>query len=261
MSVLNKIVEKKRDRLAYSQSRTPLKELKSVIRNIEHPREFKKAIKRDSGNVKFIAEIKKASPSKGIIRENFDHEEITSIYENKKIDAISVITEEDFFQGNLAFISDIKKITTRPVLRKDFIIDEYQIYEARANQADAVLLIASLLERNQAEEYIHLLQELGLSALFEIHDFNELEMVLNVKAPIIGINNRNLKTLMIDFNISFELKEEIPDDRIVVSESGIKTRDNVLSLERAGMDAVLIGTVLMEAQDISKKIDDLRGKK
>lgn len=259
MSVLKKIIEKKRDRLTYAKSRTPLKELKSITKNIDRPRDFKKAIKRNSGDIRLIAEIKKASPSKGLIRTKSDHYKIASIYEKKKVDAVSVITEEDFFQGKLDFLSDVKKTTTRPVLRKDFIIDEYQIYETRANMADAVLLIAAILEPAQAEEYIHISEELGMSGLFEVHDFDELEMVLNLKAPIIGINNRNLKTLLIDLNTTLELGKEIPEDRIIVSESGIKTRDDVLRLENVGVDAMLIGTSLMESPDISKKIDELRG--
>lgn len=260
MSVLKRIIEKKRERLSYARSRILLTELKSIIRDIDRPRDFIKAIKRDSGDIKLIAEIKKASPSIGIIRDNFDHIEIASFYENSKVDAISVITEEDFFQGRLGFLSDVKKTTTMPVLRKDFIIDEYQIYEARANMADAVLLIASILESKQADEYLHLSEELGMSALFEIHDFKELEMGLDVKASIIGINNRNLRTLLIDCNTTLELKKEIPEDRIVVSESGIKTRDDVLRLETAGVDAMLIGRSFMESRDISKKIDELRGR-
>ncbi|MEW6108660.1 MAG: indole-3-glycerol phosphate synthase TrpC [Nitrospirota bacterium] len=258
MTILEKIVAKKKERLSSSKYRTSLSELKSLIRDVESPRDFKKALKRDSGNLKLIAEIKKASPSKGIIRNNFNHIEIASIYEHKNVDAISVITEEDFFQGKLDFLRDVKKITSRPVLRKDFIFDEYQIYEAKANMADAILLIAAILVPNQANEYLHLSQELGISVLFEIHNFEELGIALDVKAPIIGINNRNLKTLHIDLNTSIECKRQIHGDRIVVSESGIKTKNDVLMLANAGLDAMLIGTSFMESQDIGKKIDELR---
>ena len=159
----------------------------------------------------------------------------------------------------MEFLEDVKKIVSCPVLRKDFIFDEYQIYEARAKTADAVLLIAAILGLKQAEEYLHLARELGLSVLFEVHDFAELETALRIHAPVIGINNRNLKTLVIDLNTTFELKKEIPEDRTVVSESGIRTRDDVLRLEVMGIDAMLIGTSLMESQDIAGKIDDLRG--
>lgn len=259
MSVLRKIIEKKKERVSYAKTVTPLASLKSVIRNMPTPANFADAIKRARTPIRLIAEVKKASPSKGLIRADFNHTAIASVYETKNIDAISVLTEEDFFQGKLEFLEDVKKIVSCPVLRKDFIFDEYQILESRAKSADAILLIAAILGLKQAEEYLHLAQELGLSVLFEVHDFSELETALKVHAPVIGINNRNLKTLAIDINTSFELKKEIPGDRIVVSESGIKTRDDVLRLEEAGIDAMLIGTSFMESQDIAEKIDALRG--
>lgn len=261
MTILEKIVAKKKETLSSSKHRTPLSELKSLIRDVESPRDFQKAIKRDSEAIRLIAEIKKASPSKGLIRSNFNHLEIAAIYENEKVDAISVLTEEDFFQGKLDFLPDVKDTTTRPVLRKDFIFDIYQIYEARAYKADAILLIAAILETNQAQEYISLSRELGMSVLFEVHDMDEMDVALRIKAPVIGINNRNLKTLKIDLNTSLELKREIPKDRIVVAESGIRTSENVLRLQEAGLDAMLIGTSFMESQNISAKIDELRGKK
>ena len=230
MSILRKIVEQKKKRVAYAKSATPLSELKDTIKHVSWPLNFSEAIRRDNSPIRLIAEIKKASPSKGLIRADFNHTAIASVYEAKKIDAISVLTEEDFFQGKLEFLEDVKKIVSCPLLRKDFIFDEYQIYEARAKTADAILLIAAILELKQAEEYLHLAQELGLSVLFEVHDFAELETALRVNAPVIGINNRNLKTLAIDLKTTFELKKEIPADRAVVSESGIKTRDDVLRL-------------------------------
>lgn len=259
MSVLDKIVERKRERLGDAKARIPLSELKSKISCIEKPRDFISAIKRDSGRIRLIAEIKKASPSKGVIREDFDPVKIARIYEGKSVDAISVLTEEDFFSGDLKYIPSVKGATTRPVLRKDFIFDEYQLFEARANSADAVLLIAALLHTVQAGEYIHLCKELGLAALFEIHDHEELEKALRVDAGIIGINNRSLKTMTIDLNTTFLLKKDVPSGKIVVSESGINTRDDALRLENGGVDAMLIGTSIMESGDIGKKIDELRG--
>jgi len=259
MSVLGKIVEKKKEQLAYAKSATPLASLKSLARNIPEPRNFAEAIRRTRTPIKLIAEVKKASPSKGLIRADFNHIAIASVYEEKKVDAVSVLTEEDFFQGKLEFLEEVKQLVSCPVLRKDFIFDEYQIYEARANRADAILLIGAILGLKQAEEYLGAARELGLSVLFEVHDFAELETALRIYAPVIGINNRNLKTLEIDLNTTFELKKEIPKDRIVVSESGIRTRDDVLRLEESGIDAMLIGTSFMESQDIAKKIDNLRG--
>ncbi len=219
MSILDTIVTRKKERVASAKMRTPLGELKSVIRDRETPRDFQRAIKRDAGGLRIIAEIKKASPSKGLIRADFNHTTIASIYEAKEVDAVSVLTEEDFFQGSLKILEDVKKIVSCPVLRKDFIFDEYMIYEARAIGADAILLIASILDMKQAEEYLSLASEIGLSVLFEVHDFDQLERALRINAPVIGINNRNLKTLSIDLGTSIRLKTEIPADRVVVSES------------------------------------------
>ncbi len=256
---MDEIVAKKKESLKDTKSRVSLKDLKSKIADIEKTRDFIVAIKRKPDEkIKLIAEIKKASPSKGIIREKFDPIKIASAYE-KKASAISILTEEDFFHGNLEFIPKVKQATTIPLLRKDFIFDEYQIYESRANKADAILLIGAILDKNQAGEYLHLAKELGLSVLFEVHDMKELEMALNVNADIIGINNRNLKTMKIDLNNTFEIKKEIPSEKIIVSESGIKTRDDILRLESAGIDAVLIGTSFMEAEDVGKKIEELFG--
>ena len=259
MSILDAITEKKRERLARVKGKVPLRKLKSKIPDTGKPRDFRGAIRRGKGRVRLIAEIKKASPSKGAIRRDFDPLEIARIYEEKRVDAISVLTEKDFFSGELDFIPAVKGAVTRPVLRKDFIFDEYQVYESRVYGADAILLIASLLDRTRAEEYLHLCSELGLSVLFEVHGPDELEKALRLNADIIGINNRDLKTLTVDLNTTFLLKREIPSDRVVVSESGIKTRNDVVRLEEAGVDAVLIGTSLMESEDIGKKIDELMG--
>ena len=259
MSILETIVATKKERVASAKMQVPLGDLKSAIRDKEASRDFRKAIKRDEDGLKIIAEIKKASPSKGLIRADFNHTAIASTYQAKKVNAVSVLTEEDFFQGNLKILEDVRKIVSCPVLRKDFIFDQYQIYEARAKKSDAVLLIAAILGLKQAEEFLHLARELGISVLFEVHDFNELETALRVNAPIIGINNRNLKTLEIDLNTSLDLKKEIPADRIVVSESGIRKREDVEKIEAAGIDAILVGTCLMESPDIGRKIDELRG--
>ncbi len=259
MSILNKIVDRKKERLSQAKSRVSVASLRAVIRDVPPSLAFEQALKRQEGQIRLIAEVKKASPSKGLIRQDFDHKAIAAVYKEKKVNAISVLTEEDFFQGRLEFLADIKTISLLPVLRKDFMFDEYQIYEARANQADAILLIAAILDEKQAEEYLHISKELGLAVLFEVHDHQELEMALRINAPVVGINNRNLKTLQINMDTTLELKKEIPADRIIVSESGIKTRDDVLRLEEAGVDAMLIGTSLMEAADIGRKIEELRG--
>jgi indole-3-glycerol phosphate synthase len=258
MGILQDILAKKKERVKDSKILASLKELKTKISDNKKPRDFRSAIRRPRGaGIKLIAEIKRASPSKGIIRSNFDHMAIARIYEGKTVHAVSVLTEEDFFLGNLQFIPEVKQVLTKPILRKDFIFDEYQIFEARAYEADAILLIAAILENNQAAEYLHVAKEQGLSVLFEVHNFRELEMALSVNADIIGINNRNLETMKVDIQTTFDLKREIPSDRIVVSESGIKTSEDVKSLGAAGVDAMLIGTSFMEAKDIGKKIEEL----
>ncbi|NWF52895.1 MAG: indole-3-glycerol phosphate synthase TrpC [Nitrospirae bacterium] len=260
MSLINKIIDKKKERLNDLKTKVTLKEIKSMAFDVESPRNFTSAIKRDSGPLRLIAEIKKASPIKGVLIKEFEPIKIASIYLRKNVDAISVISEEDFFQGKIEYLLDVKKVTNIPILRKDFIFDEYQIYESRANGADAILLIASILEEKQSIEYLYLVKELGLSAIFEVHNFIELEMALHANAYIIGINNRDLKTLNVNLNTTFELKKEIPEDKIVVSESGIKTREDVKRLEDSGVDSILVGTVFMEAEDIGKKIDEIMGR-
>ena len=259
MSILQKIIEKKKRRLHSLKARVSFSEIKSMSSDIEKLRDFKAAVKRVDGRIRLIAEIKKASPSQGIIRKDFDPFIIASVYDKKNVDAISVITEEDYFQGTIEYVEKINMTTTKPVLRKDFIFDEYQIYESKAYRADAILLVASILDRNQAADYLHLANELGLSVLFEVHDFKELETALMIDADIIGINNRNLKTLSVDLNTTLKLKREIPPHKIIVSESGIRKRGDVLKLEDAGIDAILVGTVFMEAGDIEGKIDELLG--
>lgn len=256
--MLEEILRKKRERLAYAKSSVPLKELKGRIDNINAPRDFRGAIKRDTGGIRLIAELKKASPSKGLIREDFDPREIAAIYD-RTADAISVLTEEDFFQGNLAYINEVKGVSNRPVLRKDFIIAEYQVYESRAAGADAILLIESVLDRAQAEEFLQMARELGMSVLFEVHDMDGLELALRADADIIGINNRDLRSLKIDPDTTFKLKKEVPEGKTVVSESGIGTRADVKRLEDAGVDAALIGTAIMQAGDIEGKISELKG--
>ena len=256
MDILAKIVGDKRRQLEYSKSILPLHEIKTFLSDHECTRDFKSAIARGQ-NIRLIAELKKASPSRGLIRADFDLNMIASIYEEKPVSAISVLTEENYFQGSLQYIKIVKSIVTKPVLRKDFIFDEYQIYETKANCADAILLIAAILGKNQAEEYLHLCRELGLHVLFEVHDEDDLEKALMINADIIGINNRNLKTMKIDLATTLRLKKDIPRGKIVVSESGINDTADVIKLDAAGIDAMLIGTSLMQARDIGKKIDEL----
>jgi indole-3-glycerol phosphate synthase len=231
--------------------------LKDRIKDCEASRDFRSAIHRRGDTIKLIAEIKKASPSKGLIRTDFDPLKIAEIYESGSVNAISVLTEKDFFQGDLTYIRQVKAVSTKPVLRKDFIFDEYQIYESRANGADAILLIAAILDLIKAAEFYHLASELGLAVLFEVHDEDDLAIAMHVDTDIIGINNRNLKTLTINLETTLRLKALIPAGKIIVSESGIRTRKDVVSLQDNGIDAMLIGTSFMESPDIGSKIEEL----
>lgn len=259
MNLIKRIIEQRRVRLIEAQSSVSINEVRRRAESMERGADFQSAITRTSLDqpLRLIAELKKASPSKGLIREDFDPEAIASIYD-RKADAISVLTEEDFFQGSLENIWRVKSVSSRPILRKDFIIDEYQIYEARAAGASALLLIGMALERHQLEEYLALSEELGMDVLYEVHEFDELETALELKADIIGINNRDLRTLQTDLAITFEMMREIPRGVTVVSESGISSYDDVQRLQDAEVDAMLVGTSLMKEQDIAAAIDRLR---
>jgi indole-3-glycerol phosphate synthase len=213
-------------------------------------------LKKDN-RIKFIAEVKKASPSAGIIRADFNYINIAMEYEAGGASAISVLTDKEFFKGDIKYLSEIKKTVSVPVLRKDFIIDPYQIYEARAAGADLVLLIARILTKEKIDAFLALSHELGMECLVEVHDNDELEKVLETESAIIGINNRNLDTFETNLETTLQLCHRIPEDKIIVSESGIKTRADVLMLEEAGIDAILIGETLMRSEDISRKIKEL----
>lgn len=260
MSILNQIIEHKKEELEAAMRTLPLAELKARISDMEGTKSFMKAIKRDKGGpIRLIAELKKASPSKGLIREDFNLSEIVSIYDSKNVSAISVLTEQRYFSGKLDYLNETRKLTEKPLLRKDFIFDDYQIYEARANSADALLLIAAALERPHLCHLYGVARELSLDCLVEVHTFKELDMVLQTGAEIIGTNNRDLTTLEINLETTFEFLKDIPDDRIVISESGISTRADVEALEATRVDSMLIGTSIMKSADIAARIDELTG--
>lgn len=262
MSVLEEILRHKKERLRQAKNSLPPVELKARLKDIPYliAANFKTAVKRGKGTpIKLIAEIKKASPSKGVIREGFNLSEIADVYDKKNVDAISVLTEEDFFQGRLDYLGETRKITQKPLLRKDFIFDEYQVYESKVNNADAVLLIAACLDKSQLNDLMGLAKELSLDCLVEVHKLKELDAALFSGADIIGINNRDLKTLNVNLNATLELLKDIPEGKIVVSESGIDTRADVEIIEKAGVDAMLVGTAIMKSKDIGLKIDELLG--
>ncbi len=262
MSILQEILKHKKEELAQTKSSLPLKEVKARLKDIPPAKSFKSAIKREQNKpIKLIAEIKKASPSKGIIRPDFNLSVIASIYNSKDVDAISVLTEERFFQGHLEHLNKVRELSWKPLLRKDFIFDEYQVYESRANGADAILLIAAALDRSQLIDLYGLSKELSLACLTEVHSLKELDTALFSDVDIIGINNRDLNTLKIDLNTTLNLLRDLPDNKIIVSESGINTRNDVEAFESTRVDAVLVGTVIMKTKDIGDKIDELMGKK
>jgi indole-3-glycerol phosphate synthase len=207
----------------------------------------------------FICECKKASPSKGLITPDFPYTEIALDYERAGASAVSVLTEPRWFLGSSAYLKEISESVSIPCLRKDFTVDEYMIFEAKLLGASAVLLICSILDQEKLKEYIRICDSLGLSALVEAHNEDEIRMALAAKSRIIGVNNRNLRNFTIDFENSIRLRKMVPDDVIFVAESGVKTREDILRLQEAGVDAVLIGESLMRAADRRAMLDDLRG--
>tara|TARA_B100000959_G_scaffold262253_1_gene300494 strand:+ start:138 stop:917 length:780 start_codon:yes stop_codon:yes gene_type:complete len=255
--ILNKIIEEKRKELKHSKSSASLKEMRKRIGDAGNNRGFKKSLENDSINI--IAEIKKASPSKGIIREDFNPVEIAEIYQDHGAVAISVLTDKKYFQGDIEYLNQIRKNVSLPLLRKDFIIDEYQLYEAKAFGADAVLLIAAVLDKNQLTEYMELSKEIGLENLVEVHSFKDLEKAIYSEAEIIGINNRDLQTFEVSLKTTLEMAKEIPENKVIVSESGINSHDDILELQKNGVNAFLIGEALMREKDIGKKLKELIG--
>lgn len=208
--------------------------------------------------ISIISEIKKASPSKGIIKEEFNHLEIAEIYMDKNVDAISVLTDVQFFQGNISYLNDIAKIKTVPLLRKDFIIDEHQIYEAKANGADLILLIAESLSANQIEELTQAAMENDLEVLLELHSIEELPKINFNKNKIIGINNRDLKNFSVNLNSTIEIGKFIPNENLIVSESGIKTRLDIEFIKKTRASSILVGEHLMKSKNIGDAVLQLK---
>lgn len=256
--VLKEILAKKQERVAQLKQGLSDDDLKLKVKDLPPGRNFIEAINKPR-TISLIAEIKKQSPSRGLLRQDFNHEDIARSYEASQVQAISVLTEEDYFAGNLAYINEVKSLVSVPILRKDFIFEPYQVYESRFYGADAILLIADVLTREQISELMGIAGSLGLDCLVEVHTEKELKKVLNLKVPLIGINNRDLHTLEVDFKTTEKLFPLIPKDRIVVVESGIKSRQDVLFLKILGVNAVLVGEALLEAPDIKQKTEEIMG--
>jgi indole-3-glycerol phosphate synthase len=253
--ILERIVEAKRKEVASLKEVRPLARIKEAVEGLPPPREFRSAISRSPCSI--IAEVKRRSPSRGRIREDFDPFRVAALYQENGAAAISVLTDEEFFEGNRKYLSGIRKVVDLPLLRKDFIIDPYQIYETRILGGDALLLIARLLEAGQLREYLDLAESTGLSSLVEVHTREELHKALTSGAEIIGINNRDLRTFSTDLGITLDLAPSIPRDKVVVSESGINTRADIARLMRAGVHCFLVGETLMRAEDIGGKLREL----
>ncbi len=258
--ILDEIIAYKKEELAETKRRKPFADIKARAGDADPARGFGKALSAGTG-IRLIAEVKKASPSKGVIREDFDPVKIAGVYALSGASCISVLTEQKYFQGRLEYLDDIRKSVGLPLLRKDFIIDEYQLYETRAAGADAVLLISACLQKQQMGDYLGIAKQLGLDVLVESHTYKELDKALLAGAMLVGINNRDLATFTVSLQTTLDLLKDIPDDRTVVSESGIKNRDDVAMLEKAGVDAVLVGEGLMREKDIGKKVKELLGEK
>jgi indole-3-glycerol phosphate synthase len=259
-SILDTIVVSKRREVAAQRVAVPEAELERRLIEAAPVRDFRAALDAAAG-VAVIAEVKKASPSAGVLRADFDPVSIARVYANAGASAISVLTDGPFFQGNLAYLTAIRQAVAPPVLRKDFIIHRYQVLEARAAGADAILLIAEILEQ---AELVSLLQEvgrLGMQALVELYDPENLPRVVKSGARLIGINNRNLRTFETRLEHTLELAARVPRDRCLVSESGIKSHADVARLQTAGVKAVLIGETFMRSGDIAAKMKEICGAK
>ncbi|MBS0570794.1 MAG: indole-3-glycerol phosphate synthase TrpC [Proteobacteria bacterium] len=249
--ILEKILARKREEVRERRARTPVSELANRIADAPPSRGFRAALQAriDAGMAAVIAEIKKASPSRGVIRLDFRPADIARSYASGGAACLSVLTDVDFFQGAEAYLQQAHAACALPVLRKDFVIDEYQVYEARALRADCILLIVAALDDAQLAEFSAIAHELGMDVLVEAHDAAELERALKTSAPLIGINNRDLRTFETSLDTTLNLRSRVPADRLLVTESGIHTRADVAQLRAAGVHAFLVGEAFMRAAD------------
>ncbi|MBR6887477.1 MAG: indole-3-glycerol phosphate synthase TrpC [Selenomonadaceae bacterium] len=256
MNILEEIAKVARERVAADKEKISLDALKAQSSTFGGGGKFLAALKRPE--LSFICEIKKASPSKGIIAENFPHVEIAREYEAAGADCVSCLTEPKYFLGSDKIFRDVRAEISLPMLRKDFTVDEYQIYQAKVLGADAVLLICAILDTATLEKFLTVCADLKLTALVETHDAQEIKSAIAAGAEIIGVNNRNLKNFSVDFSNAARLRELIPPEKIYVAESGVKNSADVATLKKIGADAVLIGETLMRAADKKAALQNLR---
>lgn len=269
-TLLEKIVKTKKEEIDSAKFRVSLRDIKKKAKEVAVAIDFAQHLNHDQLQgvlpaTRIIAEIKKASPSGGMIRPEYKPDRIAQEYIDAGAAALSVLTDGPYFQGSLEDLAAVRKVSIRPILRKDFMIDEYQIYEARSYGADCILAIVAILEKSKLEDFSGLASDLGMTTIIEVHDEEELQTALDISLgskhglPLLGINNRNLKTLVTDLSVTEKLISKIPQKRIVVSESGLKTRTDIERMMKAGAKAFLIGEHLLREKDLKKKFKEMIG--
>jgi indole-3-glycerol phosphate synthase len=258
-TILDKIVANKRREIEQAKAAKPAGALRDEAGAAPPPRDFFSALAKP-GPIRLIAEVKKASPSAGVIRDDFDPVDVAMTYERHGASCLSVLTDAPYFQGSLADLQSVRGAVDLPLLRKDFILDEYQLFEARAAGADAVLLIAECLDDCNLRKLHGLAVEMKMAPLVELYDPENLQRVFDAGATLIGVNNRDLRTFRTDLEHTLRLRDRVPDQCVLVAESGIRTRADVLRLEAAGVDAILVGETLMSSPDIGAAVDSLLGR-
>ncbi len=256
--ILDEIYRHKLQEVAENKKRVSLGELEGKLSRLAPTKDFEATLRAGKG-IKLIAEIKAASPSAGVLRAGLDPVKLALEYQSAGANALSVLTDNRFFHGSISNLENVRRAVSLPLLRKDFIIDTYQLYEARVAGADAALLIARLLDEKTMESFLKVAKELGLACLVEVHTEEEIKKVLNTPARLIGINNRDLNTFKVDLATTLRLLPLIPKDRLVVSESGISRREDVEVLEKSGVSAILVGEALVRSKDITSKVKELLG--
>ncbi len=260
MTILKKIIEHKKEEVVQQKKLQSIVQFQAMVEEIGPARNFCEVLEnyRQKGEIAVIAEVKKASPSKGVIRQDFNHIEIARAYEKAGAAAISVLTDHGFFQGSIEYLKDIRKTSGLPLLRKDFIIDEFQIYQTRSIGADIILLIASVLGKDQLKDYLCLSQELGLNVLLEVHNRQEFDFALETGVKIVGINNRDLKTFKVDLQNTVRIiKDRALENTFIISESGIETSPDIRYLKKNGVNGVLIGEAFMKQENIETAYNNL----
>lgn len=251
---LDKILAHKVEEVAEAKQRTPLDSVKAMVGDVSPARDMVSALRKET--IALIAEVKKASPSKGVLIEDFDAARLGQVYADNGAAAISVLTDERFFQGCLDDLSAVREAVAVPLLRKDFVIDPYQVYQGRAAGADAILLIVAVLEDMQLGELHALIHELGMAALVEVHDEAELECALKLGAPLVGVNNRDLRSFEVDLGTTARLASLVPDGVTLVAESGIASADDVRRMGQLGAHAVLVGESLVKSSNVAETVRD-----